>query len=77
LCFFVLFEIVNHGSHRGNTAWALARLRHLLASHEATNALHRAMRIAPYRPGSMVINIVVDLPAFFFIIDIVVAHNHS
>jgi hypothetical protein len=35
-----------------------------VALHEATNALHRAMRIAPYRPGGMAIEIVVDLPAF-------------
>jgi hypothetical protein len=48
-----------------------------VASHKATDALHRAMRIAPYRPGGMVINIVVDLPAFFVIVDSVVAHNHS
>jgi hypothetical protein len=48
-----------------------------VASHEATYALHREMRIAPYCPGGMAIKIVVDLPAFFVIIDSVVAHNHS
>jgi hypothetical protein len=73
----VLFEIVNHGGGQGNTAWALARWRHLVALHEATDVLHRAMRIAPYHPGGMAINIVVNLPAFFVIIDSVVAHNHS
>jgi hypothetical protein len=26
-----------------------------VASHEATDALHRVMRITPYRPGGMVI----------------------
>jgi hypothetical protein len=80
LCFvsiFVLFKIVDHGGRRGHTARALAGWRHLVALHEATDALHRAMRIAPYRPGGMVISIVVNLPEFFVIIDSVVAHNHS
>jgi hypothetical protein len=48
-----------------------------VALHEATDALHRAMRIAPYRPGGMAINIVINLPAFFVIVDSIVAHNHS
>jgi hypothetical protein len=48
-----------------------------VALHEATDALHWEMRIAPYRPGSMAIKIVVNLPAFFVIIDSIVAHNHS
>jgi hypothetical protein len=58
-------------------AWALSRWRHLVALHEATDALHWAMLIAPYCPGGMGIKIVVDLPAFFVIVDFVVAHNHS
>jgi hypothetical protein len=37
------FEIVNHGGRRADTVQALARWRHLVASHEATDALHRAM----------------------------------
>jgi hypothetical protein len=48
-----------------------------VASHEVTDALHWAMRIALYRPGGMAINIVVELPAFFIIVGSVVAHNHS
>jgi hypothetical protein len=48
-----------------------------VALHEATNALHWAMRIALYCPGGMGIEIVVDFPAFFLIVDSVVAHNHS
>jgi hypothetical protein len=75
-CFF-LFKIVNHGGRRGNMARAFARWRHLVALHEATYALHWAMRITPYCSGSMAINIVIDLPAFFVIVDSVVAHNHS
>jgi hypothetical protein len=75
--FFVLFKIIDHGGCRGNTAWALAQWWHLVASHEATDALHRVMCIAPYHPSGMAINIVVNLPAFFVIVDSVVAHNHS
>jgi hypothetical protein len=48
-----------------------------VALHEATDALHRAMHIALYPPGGMAIEIVVDLPAFFGIVDSVVTHNHS
>jgi hypothetical protein len=35
-----------------------------VALHEAMNALHWAMCIAPYRPGGMAIKIVVNFPAF-------------
>ncbi len=76
-CYCVSFKIVDHGGRRGNTAQALAQWWHLVALHEATDALHRGMRIAPYRPGGMAIEIVVDLPAFFVIFDFVAAHNHS
>jgi hypothetical protein len=48
-----------------------------VALHEATDVLHWAMHIAPYCPGGMVIKIVIDLPAFFGIVDSVVIHNHS
>jgi hypothetical protein len=48
-----------------------------VALHEATDALHWAMHIAPYRLGGMVIKIVIDLPAFLVIVDSIVAHNHS
>ncbi len=75
-CFFS-FKIVNYGGRRGNTACALARWRHLVASHEAKDALHWAMRITPYPPGSMVIEIVVDLAKFFVIVDSMFAHNYS
>jgi hypothetical protein len=50
---------------------------HLVALHEATDALHQAMCTAPYCPGGMAIKIVLDLPAFVVIVDSVVAHNHS
>jgi hypothetical protein len=48
-----------------------------VASHEATDVLHWAMRITPYRPGGMAIEIVANLPAFFVIVNSVVTHNHS
>jgi hypothetical protein len=76
-CFCVSFEIIDHGGRRGDTARALARWRHLVASHEATDALHQTMRIAPYHPSGMVIEIIIHLPAFFVIVDSIVAHNHS
>jgi hypothetical protein len=75
LCCFNNF--VDHGVRRGNVARALAQWRHLVASHEATNTLHRVMPIAPYCPGSMAIEIFIDLPAFFDMIDSMFAHNVS
>jgi hypothetical protein len=46
LLVFISFKIVNHGGRRGNTAQALAQWRHLVALHEATDALHWVMRPA-------------------------------
>jgi len=50
---------------RGDTAQALARWRHPVASSEALDVLHREMRPALHRCIRMIIEIVVDLPAFF------------
>ncbi len=75
--FFVSFKIVDHGGRWGDTACALTRWRHLVASHEADDVLHRAMHIAPYPPGCIVIEIVVDLATFFVIVDSMSALNHS
>jgi hypothetical protein len=75
-CFCVSFKIVNHGGRQGNMAWALAQWRHLVALHEATDVLHQAMCIAKHCLSSMAIEIV-NLPAFFIIIDSIVAHNQS
>jgi hypothetical protein len=55
--FFVSFEIVDHGSRRGNMARALALWRHQVDLHEATDALHRAMRPALHRRICMAIKI--------------------
>jgi hypothetical protein len=60
----VLFEIVNHGGRRGNTAQALARWRHPVASSEALDVLHRVMRLASYRCIALAIKIARDLSAF-------------
>jgi len=59
-----LFEIVDHGSRRGDAMRALTQWRHPLASSEALDVLHRAMRPASYCCIAMAIKIVVDLPAF-------------
>jgi hypothetical protein len=75
--FFVSFKINDHGGRRGGTACALTQWRHLVALHEAKDALHQAMRIAPYPPGGMVIRIIIDLATFFVIVDSMFTHNHS
>ncbi len=77
LCFWVLFEIVDHGSCQGNMAWVLSQWQHLVASYEATDVLHQTICITLYCPSGMAIKIVVSLPAFFAIVDSVVTHNHS
>jgi hypothetical protein len=56
VCFF-LFEIVDHGGRRGDTARALARWQHLVALHEATDVLHWAMRPALHHGIRMVFKI--------------------
>jgi len=61
----VLFEFVDHGGRRGNTAQALARWQHPVASSEALDVIHWAMRPTSYRCIAMAIEIVVNLPAFF------------
>jgi hypothetical protein len=73
---FVSFEIVHHGGCQGDTAGALARWRHLVVLHEATDALHWAMHPALYRRIHMAIKIASNLPAFCVVFDFVVGHNH-
>ena len=69
-------KFVKNASRQGNVALALTLWRHLVDHwNEAMNALHRAMRIAPYRPGGMAIKIVVDLPALFVIVNSMIAHQ--
>jgi hypothetical protein len=56
---------------------ALARWRHPLASSEALVVLHRAMHPASHSRIRMVVEIIVDLPAFFCRVDFVVGHNYK
>jgi len=67
--FCVLFKIVDHGGRRGDTAQALARWRHPVASSEALDVLHRAMCFASYRCIAMAIEITSDSSAFYVVID--------
>jgi hypothetical protein len=55
--FFFLFKIVNHGGRQGNTAQALAQWRHLVALHEARDALHREMHPASHHRKCMAFEI--------------------
>jgi hypothetical protein len=65
----VLFEFFDHGGHWGNTAQALARWMHPVASSEALDILHRAMRPTSYHCIAMAIKIAINLPAFFVAVD--------
>ena len=58
----------DHGVRRADTARALARWRRLGASHEATDTLHRAMCLASYLPGGMVVAIAVNFVTFYYIV---------
>jgi hypothetical protein len=71
------FAIINHGGRRGNTAQALDRWQHLVASHEATDALHRAMRLASHLRIRMAIKVTSIPHVFFVIVNFVVCHNHK
>ena len=76
MCFvsvFFLFEIVDHGGSWGNTAQALAQWRHLVALHEAMDALHWAKHPALHRP----IRMVSKSPRLSFVtVDFIVGHKH-
>jgi hypothetical protein len=58
-------EIVDHGGRRGDAMRALDRWRHTLASSEALVVLHWALRPTSHRRIRMVVEIVVNLSAFF------------
>jgi len=70
-------EIVDHGGRRGNAMRALVRWQHPLASSEALVVLHREMRLASHRHIRIVIKIVVDLPAFFVALILLLATTIS
>ncbi len=69
LCFCQDDDENDHGVHLANTAQALARWRHLGASHEATEMLHWEMCLASYQLGSMVVGFVVNRVTFYFFVD--------
>jgi hypothetical protein len=62
-------EFVDHGGRRGDTAQALARWLHPVASSEAPDVLYRAMRPASYRLTRMAIKIASNSLAFFIVVD--------
>jgi hypothetical protein len=62
-------EFFDHGGRRGDTAQALARWLHPVASSEAPDVIHRAMRPASYYLTHMAIEIAIDSPAFFVVIN--------
>jgi hypothetical protein len=67
-CVFSHTNEDDHGSHQGNMARELAQWQCLVASREATVALHRAMLIAFKRPGGMVIKITGKFATFVYIV---------
>jgi hypothetical protein len=63
-------EFVNHGGRRSDTAQALAQWLHPVASSEAPDVIHRAMRPASYHCIATAIEIAIDSPAFFVAVDL-------
>jgi hypothetical protein len=59
----------DHGVRRADTARAHAQWRHLVASHEATDALHRVTCLALYLPGGMVVANAVESVTLKYILD--------
>jgi hypothetical protein len=59
----------DHGVRRADTARAHTRWQNLVASHDATDTLYRAMCLAPYLPGGMVVAITVESATFYYIVD--------
>jgi len=57
-------KIVDHGIRHGNAMRALIRWQHAVASSEALDVLHRAMRPASHRRIRMAIEIANNSPAF-------------
>ncbi len=68
-CVFSRADGNDYGGRRGNTAWALAQWQHLVASCEASVALHSKMWLAPYHSGGMVIKIAIKFVEFDHIVD--------
>jgi hypothetical protein len=69
----VSFKLDDHGSCRGDTAQALNRWQHPVASSEALDVLHQAICPALYRCIAMTINIASNLPTFFVVVYLLLA----
>ena len=63
-------KIIDHGGRWGNTAQALNRWRHPVASSEAPDVLHWAMGPALYPCMAMAVKIAIDPPAFFVAVNL-------
>jgi hypothetical protein len=59
----------DHGVRWDDTAREHAQWRYLVASHEATDTLHRWMSLAPYLPGGMVVAIAIVSATLYYIVD--------
>ena len=57
----------DHGVRRADTTRAHARWQHIVASHEATDTLYRAMCLALYLLGGMVVAIAVESVTLYII----------
>jgi hypothetical protein len=58
----------DHGVRQADTKRAHTQWWHLVVLHAANDTLHRAMCIAPYLPGGMVVAIAVDSVKFYYIV---------
>jgi hypothetical protein len=58
----------DHGVRRADTARAHTRWRYLVASHEATDTLHRLMCLASYLPRGMVVAIAIESATLYYIL---------
>jgi len=59
----------DHVVRRADTAQAHARWQNLVASHEATDTLYRAMCLTLYLPGGVDVAITVKSATLHFIVD--------
>jgi len=59
----------DHGVRRADTAQAHTRWQNLVALHEATDTIYRAMCLVPYLPGGMVVAITIESATLYYIID--------
>jgi hypothetical protein len=68
-------KFVDHGRQQGDTAKAITQWWHPVASSEARDVLHRAIRPASYRLIRMATKIASNLRVFFVIVNSVIVDN--